>query len=124
MARDSTISSGPPALPPRGRRASLSPGPTRREAGRPPLIRDRPTFEMLSLSVTHELRQSLSLIRGYAELLATRELGEADRAAAVAAIRAAAARLGGSLDRLERTDGTRRLRFGPHGERELFDLRA
>ena len=91
---------------------------------RPLLNRDQPTFEMLSLSITHELRQSLSLIRGYAELLATREMGEADRAAAVAAIRAAAARLGGSLDRLERTDGTRRLRFGPHGERELFDLRA
>ena len=72
----------------------------------------------------HELRQGLSVILGYAELLQTCGLAEADRAAFIHRIGAAAARLDAALDRVERGDLTARVRFGPHGERELLDLRA
>ena len=91
---------------------------------RPPLIRDQPTFEMLSLSVTHELRQSLSLIIGYAELLAMRPWPDEEHDTLVIQIRRSVARMAGSLERLERGETTGRLRFGPNGERELLDLRA
>jgi signal transduction histidine kinase len=82
------------------------------------------TFDLLARSVTHELRQPLSLIVGYAELLERGSVGEAERAALVAEIRSAAARLAGSLSRLERADASRRRRFGPDPEREVLDLRA
>ena len=88
------------------------------------MSREPLSLDLLSLSITHELRQPLSLIVGYAELLATREMPEPDRAAALAAIRRAAARLAGSLERLERGDATRRIQFGSEAGRELLDLRA
>ena len=55
------------------------------------MTRDLPTLGMLSLSITHELRQPLSLIVGYAELLATRQLSEAQRTSMLGAVREAAA---------------------------------
>ena len=62
--------------------------------------------ELLARSVTHELRQPLSLIIGYAELLA-RAPDELTRAELLGEIRRAAARLGGSLAKLERADCVR-----------------
>ena len=55
-------------------------------------------------AVTHELRQPLSLIVGYTELLETHELAAADRVAILAEIRRAAARMAGVLRRLDRPE--------------------
>ena len=76
--------------------------------------------DLLSRSITHELRQPLSLISGAAELLATRRLSESERASLVAAIRTAAAQMAGSLARLDRPEPLRPRRLGPE---ELLDLR-
>ena len=91
------------------------------------MLCDEPTPELLARSVTHELRQPLSLIVGYAELLATRDLPEAERAALLAELRRAAARLAGSLERLERLgrpEAAALVRFGPGEGRAVIDLRA
>ena len=76
--------------------------------------------DLLARSITHELRQPLSLISGAAELLATRRLSESERASLVAAIRTAAAQMAGSLARLDRPEPLRPRRLGPE---ELLDLR-
>ena len=81
-------------------------------------------FDLLARSITHELRQPLSLIVGYAELLATRPLEEVERAAILAELRGAAARLAGSLERLERPDACGLLAFGADPEQRVLDLRA
>jgi signal transduction histidine kinase len=88
--------------------------------GRPrrPRIDPETTVDLLARSITHELRQPLALIAGAAELLATRDLPEAERSALLAELRGAAARLSGR--RLERPDGLRPRRLGPE---ELLDLR-
>ncbi len=80
--------------------------------------------ELLVRSVTHELRQPLTLIVGYAELLATRPFDEVERAAILAELRGAAARLAGSLERLERPDACKLLAFGADPEQRVLDLRA
>ena len=80
--------------------------------------------DLLARSVTHELRQPLSLIVGYAELLATRDLPEAERSALLAELRGAAARLTDSLARLERPEACGMLAFGAGPERQVLDLRA
>ena len=85
---------------------------------------DQPALDMLSLSITHELRESLSVIVGYADLLAMRPWPEEERDAFVGRIRRATARMVRSLERLERDGDPGRLRFGPNGERELLDLRV
>lgn len=82
------------------------------------------TLGLICRSVTHELRQPLSLIAGYAELLATREMDEAERAALVDQIRRAAARLAASLDRLEHPDRPRSASPYPLAEWGLLDLRG
>ena len=79
--------------------------------------------DLLARSVTHELRQPLSLIVGYAELLAA-EPEEAVRTLLLAELRRAADRLAGSLARLERVDGLEMRTFGPGGEYRVLDLRA
>ena len=79
--------------------------------------------KLLARSVTHALRQPLSLIVGYAELLA-RAPDELTRAELLADIRRAAARLAGSLARLERAERLETLAFGPFEEHRLLDLRA
>jgi signal transduction histidine kinase len=95
---------------------------------RPSITRQEPasaaTFDLLARSVTHELRQPLSLIVGYAELLATRPFDEAERAALLAELRGAAARLAGSLERLERPEACGMLAFGAGPERRVLDLRS
>jgi signal transduction histidine kinase len=60
--------------------------------------------DLLARSVTHGLRQPLSLIVGYAELLARPDLPEPERARLLAELRVAAARLAGSLALLERAE--------------------
>ena len=81
---------------------------------------DRKRDDLLARSVAHELRQPLALIAGSAELLATHRLPEADQAALIAAIRVAAARMAGSLARLDRPETLRWRQLGPA---ELLDLR-
>jgi signal transduction histidine kinase len=76
-----------------------------------------PAFDLLARSVTHELRQPLSLIAGYAELLATRPFDEAERAAVLAELRGA-----GSLARLERPEACGMLTFRAERERQVLDL--
>ena len=82
---------------------------------------DRPTSELIVLSVTHELRQPLSVIAGYAELLAQRAHSEHDEAL-LREIRRAAERLAAALCRLERAD---RFQLVPlcGGARRVLDLR-
>jgi signal transduction histidine kinase len=75
---------------------------------------------LLARSVAHELRQPLSLIIGYAELLASRRPDGDEQAALVAAIRAAADRMAASLARLDRPEELRPRQLGPE---ELLDLR-
>ena len=82
------------------------------------------TAALLARSVVHELRQSLSLIVGYAELLTRPDLAEADRARLLAELRIAAARLAGSLARLERGEGLEAISFGPGGHERVLDRRA
>ena len=79
--------------------------------------------ELLTRSVTHELRQPLSLIAGYAELLA-RTPDELTRAELIGELRRAAARLAGSLAKLERAERLETVAFGPFEENRLLDLRA
>ena len=80
------------------------------------------SFDLIALSVTHELRQPLSLICGYAELLATRPLPEDERVALLGQIRRAAERLSASLARLERAERLELVAFAA-GERHVLDLR-
>jgi signal transduction histidine kinase len=80
--------------------------------------------DLLARSANHELRQSLWLIVGYAELLARADLTEADRAVLLAELRAAAARLSGSLEKMERPEQLKTVAFGGVEEHRLFDLRA
>ena len=82
------------------------------------------SVELLARSVTHELRQPLSLIIGYAELLARPERPDADRAILLAELRVAAARLAGSLARLERAEALETVAFGSLEEYRVLDLRA
>ena len=79
--------------------------------------------DLLARSVTHELRQPLSLIVGYAELLA-RAPDELTRAELLGEIRRAAARLAGSLKKLERAAALETVAFGPFEEYRVLDLRA
>ena len=58
--------------------------------------------ELLTRSVVHELRQPLSLVVGYSELLANASLDDPERALLLAELRAAALRLASSLARIER----------------------
>lgn len=88
---------------------------------------DPDTLRLLARSVSRELRQPLTVILGYAELLETRAVPAAERAARLAEIRRAAARLAGSLDRLDRV-GRRPaeaavIRVGPGDGCEVIDLR-
>ena len=76
---------------------------------------------LLARSVIHELRQDLSLVVGYAELLVTRQLSESERAAMVAVIREAAAGMADVLRRLDCPEPPGRVRLGPE---ELLDLRS
>ena len=78
---------------------------------------------LLARSVTHELRQSLWLIGGYAELLA-RAPDELTRAELLREIRRAASRLAGSLAKLERAEALETIAFGPFEEYRVLDLRA
>ena len=56
-------------------------------------------------AMSQELWQPISVIIGYAELLATRPRPEPERAAMLQEIRRASGRLGVYLDRLERGEG-------------------
>jgi signal transduction histidine kinase len=84
---------------------------------------DEPTPELLARSVIHELRQSLSLIVGYAELLA-RAPDELTRAELLGEIRRAAARLAGSLAKLEHAEALETVAFGALEEYRVLDLRV
>ena len=88
------------------------------------MARFDPAPELLARSLTHELRQPLSLIVGYAELLARPDLLEAERARLLAELRVAAARLAGSLKKLERAERLETVAFGPFEEYRVLDLRA
>ena len=88
------------------------------------MICDDATPELLARSVTHELRQPLSLIIGYAELLARPDLPDAERAILLAELRVAAARLAGSLKKLEHAEALETLAFGRLEESRVLDLRA
>ena len=88
------------------------------------MVCDNPSPDLLARSVTHELRQSLSLIVGYAELLARPDLPDAERATLLAELRVAAVRLAGSLARLERAEALETVAFGPFEEYRVLDLRA
>ena len=88
------------------------------------MSRDPFASDPLARSVTHELREALTVVRGYAGLLRTHGLTAADRAAFIERIDAAATRMVGALDRLERGDVAACARLGPNGEYELLDLRA
>ena len=81
------------------------------------------TLGLVARSVTHELRQPLSLIAGYAELLANRSCGQTEVTAFVDEIRQAATRLAASLEVLERPFDLRIHSYGPEAERQLLDLR-
>ena len=83
---------------------------------------DGPGADLIALSVTHELRQPLSLIAGYAELLAARPIPEDERVALLGEIRRAAERLSASLARLERAERLELVAFAG-GERHVLDLR-
>ena len=87
------------------------------------MLCDDPSPELVARSVTHELRQPLSLIVGYAELLA-RAPDELTRAELLGEIRRAAARLGGSLAKLEQAERLETLAFGRLEEYRVLDLRA
>ena len=58
----------------------------------------------LALSLAHDLRQGLTVILAYVQLLEAGALGEADRAVALAEIGAAVARLDGALARRTQPD--------------------
>ena len=75
--------------------------------------------DLLIRSVVHELRQGLSVVAGYAELLATRQLSETERAAMLAAARKAADEMADVLHRLDCPGQLGRIRLGPE---ELLDL--
>ena len=87
------------------------------------MVCDDPSPELLARSVTHELRQPLSLIVGYAELLA-RASDELARAELLGEIRRAAARLAGSLAKLEHAEALETVAFGRLEECRVLDLRA
>ena len=55
----------------------------------------------LARSVARQLREELTLVVGYADLLPLPQFSPAERAAIVAAIRAAIARMAEAVDRLE-----------------------
>ena len=80
-----------------------------------------PSRDLLIRSVAHELRQDLSVLVGYVELLATRQLSEAQRTSTLGAVREAAAELGDVLHRLDCPEQLGRIRLGPE---ELLDLRS
>ena len=80
--------------------------------------------ELLARSVTHELRQPLSLILGYAELLARPDRPARERAQLLAELRLAASRLAGSLAKLEHAEALETVAFGPSEEYRVLDLRA
>lgn len=83
-----------------------------------------PGFEMLARSITHELRQPLSLICGYSELLANGSLTDAERSTLVDEIRRAARRLAASIDLVERSDNLRVRTFGSASDYRVLDLRS
>ncbi|MCC7107395.1 MAG: hypothetical protein IT307_19840 [Chloroflexi bacterium] len=78
---------------------------------------------LVARSVTHELRQPLSLIAGYAEILAYRSQEKQDVACLVSEIRQAASRLAASLDVLDAPDDLPIVAFGEEVERHVLDLR-
>lgn len=82
------------------------------------------SVELVSRSITHELRQPLSLILGYAELLAGREFGPDERGTIVAEIRQAARRLSASLDLLERSETLKLITYSAAAELQVLDLTA
>ena len=88
------------------------------------MLCDEPTPELLARSVTHELRQPLSLITFSAELLTRPDLPDGERMALLAALRVAASRLAGSLAKLERAEALETVAFGPFEEYRVLDLRA
>lgn len=116
----------------RANRASPS-GAARRTTASPPanpisarginIVPDDTSPDLLARSVTHELRQSLWLIVGYAELLARPDLSESVRAALLAELRAAAARLSGSLEKLDGPEQLETVAFGRVAEYRVLDLR-
>jgi signal transduction histidine kinase len=79
------------------------------------------SHDLLVRSVAYELRQDLSVIVGYAELLATRQLPETERTSMIAAVREAAANIADVLHRLDCPEQPGRIRLGPE---ELLDLRS
>ena len=93
--------------------------------GRPPpgVIGD-PALDLVARSDVHELRQPLSVIIGYAELLATQPADEGRLAQLLGAIRRAAWGMAASLERLERAPELELRAFGPRGEWQVLDLRA
>ena len=58
-------------------------------------------WALLARSAARELRQELTLVIGYAELLVLPGVSDSQRGAPVAVICAAAARMAAALDRLE-----------------------
>ena len=80
--------------------------------------------ELLARSVTHELRQPLNLITISAELLTRPDLPDGERATLLAELRLAAARLAGSLAKLEHAEDLEKVAFGPFRENRVLDLRA
>ena len=79
---------------------------------------------LLTRSVTHELRQPLSLIVGYAELLARPDVDGADWPVLLASIRDAASRLAGPLKKLEHAQELGTVELGPRAADRVLDLRA
>jgi hypothetical protein len=88
----------------------------------PPLVGDA-SADLVVRSITHEFRQSLSLISGYTELLA-RAPDEPTRAQLLDDVRQATKRLASSLTRLEHLDSCSIRSFGAGDRHKLFDLRA
>ena len=88
------------------------------------MVCDDPSPDLLARSVTHELRQPLSLITFSAELLTRPYLSDGERMALLTELRLAAARLAGSLAKLERAEALETVAFGPFEEYRVLDLRA
>jgi nitrogen-specific signal transduction histidine kinase len=74
-------------------------------------------------SIRQEVWQPLSVIVGYAQLMAA-EPDEATRAAHLGELLHAVARVDGLLGRLECAEPLETLTFGPRGEYRVLDLRA
>jgi signal transduction histidine kinase len=79
-------------------------------------------LDLVVRSVTHELRQPLSLISGYAELLASGRLTDRERDNLLLELRAAIHRLAASLDLLERSDALPLIDYAAETQPRVIDL--